>query len=80
MEATFGATGQVAMKYNTQFDHQALELLHASDRDVRRVIARTVELIGETERLLDWMHRLSSPLLGFTPPSADRGTARGTGR
>ena len=67
--------------------------LLAAGRDAT-LIARSIDLIEETKRLLHWARHFDTPLLGVrppekttrpillavTPPSADRGTARGIGR
>jgi len=57
-------------------DRRRLDLLHASERDAKRVVARGNEMIEETQGLLHWMRRFDGPLLGLRPSNADK---RGTG-
>jgi len=56
------------MTYDVRSDHQRLDLLHASERDAKWAIARSVDLIEETERLVRWARRFDTPLLGLRPP------------
>jgi len=56
------------MTYDGQGDHRTLDLLHASQWDAERAIARSVDLIKETERVLRWVRRLDTPLLDLRPP------------
>ena len=55
------------MTYDVQRDHQTLDLLHASERDAKQAIARSLDLIEETERLLRWARQCDTPLLGLRP-------------
>ena len=49
-------------------DSQRLDLLHASVADARRIIARSIDRIEETQRILNWLRRLDGPRIGFKPP------------
>ena len=53
--------------YDPVHDRRRLDPLHASERNAKRVVARSNEAIEETQWLLHWMRRFDSPLLGLRP-------------
>ena len=54
--------------HNLRLDRERLNLLHAAAADAYPAIERSADLVEETERLINWLRRLESPLVGLRPP------------
>ena len=54
--------------YDPLHDRRRLDLPHASERDAKRLIACSLDLIEETQQLVRWLRRFERPLLGLRPP------------